>query len=103
MAHFAFRWVNCLLTRELPLQSLIRLWDTCLSEDSGFEVGPSALLRFIAPASRYLCVHGGSQPYYRLIYDVMAPGFLCLYLRRVSAPLWRAPKGDAFPSESMIE
>lgn len=32
-----FRWLNCLLTRELPTRAIIRLWDTCLAEDSGFE------------------------------------------------------------------
>lgn len=25
---FSFRWMNCLLMRELPLQCTIRLWDT---------------------------------------------------------------------------
>ncbi|OQS00144.1 hypothetical protein THRCLA_06192 [Thraustotheca clavata] len=34
---FAFRWMNCLLMRECPLQSIIRLWDTYLCEDNGFE------------------------------------------------------------------
>lgn len=29
---FSFRWMNNLLTRELPLRCLIRLWDTYLSE-----------------------------------------------------------------------
>ncbi|EGD75589.1 TBC1 domain family member 22A [Salpingoeca rosetta] len=33
---FAFRWINCLLMRELPLHCTIRLWDTCLSEKDGF-------------------------------------------------------------------
>ncbi|KAJ8606916.1 hypothetical protein CTAYLR_008621 [Chrysophaeum taylorii] len=32
-----FRWINCLLTRELPLRVIMRLWDTCLAETSGFE------------------------------------------------------------------
>ncbi|KAK7232863.1 GTPase-activating protein [Aureococcus anophagefferens] len=31
-----FRWINCLLTRELPMKALIRLWDTCLAEPDGF-------------------------------------------------------------------
>lgn len=36
--HFAFRWMNCKLIRELPLRSIIRIWDTYFSEDSnGFE------------------------------------------------------------------
>lgn len=31
---FAFRWMNCLLMRELPLQSTVRMWDTYLAEGS---------------------------------------------------------------------
>lgn len=34
---FAFRWMNCLLMREVPLSVILRLWDTYLSEDGGFE------------------------------------------------------------------
>jgi hypothetical protein len=29
---FAFRWVNCLLIREVPFRGAIRLWDTYLAE-----------------------------------------------------------------------
>jgi hypothetical protein len=32
---FAFRWMNCLLMRELPFKLVIRLWDTCLAERDG--------------------------------------------------------------------
>merc|ERR1712196_148204 len=35
---FAFRWMNCALLRELPLKSIMRLWDTYFAEgDAGFE------------------------------------------------------------------
>ncbi|RHY24093.1 hypothetical protein DYB25_007674 [Aphanomyces astaci] len=34
---FAFRWMNCLLMRECPLGAIVRLWDTYLCEESGFE------------------------------------------------------------------
>ncbi|TMW59612.1 hypothetical protein Poli38472_004681 [Pythium oligandrum] len=34
---FAFRWMNCLLMREVPLTAIIRIWDTYLCEDNGFE------------------------------------------------------------------
>jgi len=34
--HFAFRWLNCLLMRELPMPIVIRLWDTYLSEGETF-------------------------------------------------------------------
>lgn len=33
---FAFRWMNNLLIRELPLRCIIRLWDTYMAEKSGF-------------------------------------------------------------------
>uniref|UniRef100_A0A915HJA9 Rab-GAP TBC domain-containing protein n=1 Tax=Romanomermis culicivorax TaxID=13658 RepID=A0A915HJA9_ROMCU len=33
---FAFRWMNNLLMREIPLRATIRLWDTYLSENNGF-------------------------------------------------------------------
>lgn len=33
---FSFRWMNNLLTRELPLPCTIRLWDTYLAESDGF-------------------------------------------------------------------
>lgn len=29
---FSFRWVNCLLLRELPFVLGVRLWDTYLAE-----------------------------------------------------------------------
>lgn len=34
--HFSFRWMNCLLVRELPMRLLLRLWDAYLSEKDGF-------------------------------------------------------------------
>ncbi|KAM3957844.1 TBC1 domain family member 22 [Aphomia sociella] len=33
---FSFRWMNNLLTREIPLGCTIRLWDTYLAESDGF-------------------------------------------------------------------
>jgi len=32
---FAFRWMNCLLMRELSLDLILRVWDTYLAEHSG--------------------------------------------------------------------
>lgn len=34
---FAFRWVNCLLLREIPFNLGVRLWDTYLSEGSSLK------------------------------------------------------------------
>ncbi|PSK46223.1 hypothetical protein B9Z65_5191 [Elsinoe australis] len=33
---FSFRWMNCLMMRELSIKSIIRMWDTYLAEDQGF-------------------------------------------------------------------
>ncbi|KAJ2745212.1 GTPase-activating protein [Coemansia sp. BCRC 34301] len=33
---FAFRWINCLLMREVSLASTVRMWDTYLAEPEGF-------------------------------------------------------------------
>lgn len=35
---FAFRWMNCLLMRELPMRLVIRVWDTYLAEGETFSV-----------------------------------------------------------------
>lgn len=36
LVQFAFRWMNCLLIRELPIPLIIRMWDTYLAEEDGF-------------------------------------------------------------------
>ncbi|KAF4121050.1 TBC1 domain family member 2 [Geosmithia morbida] len=33
---FSFRWMNCLLMREISVNNVIRMWDTYLSEEQGF-------------------------------------------------------------------
>ncbi|KAK5116910.1 hypothetical protein LTR62_006631 [Meristemomyces frigidus] len=33
---FSFRWMNCLLMREISVRNTIRMWDTYLAEDQGF-------------------------------------------------------------------
>ena len=33
---FAFRWMNCLLMREIPLRLIVRIWDTYLAEAEEF-------------------------------------------------------------------
>ena len=39
LLHFAFRWMNCLLMRELHTPLIVRLWDSYLADDaqSGFK------------------------------------------------------------------
>ena len=33
---FSFRWMNCLLMREVSVKNTIRMWDTYMAEDLGF-------------------------------------------------------------------
>ncbi len=33
---FSFRWMNCLLMREVSVKNTIRMWDTYLAEEQGF-------------------------------------------------------------------
>ncbi|KAF2445615.1 RabGAP/TBC [Karstenula rhodostoma CBS 690.94] len=33
---FSFRWMNCLLMREISVENTIRMWDTYLAEEDGF-------------------------------------------------------------------
>ncbi len=33
---FSFRWMNCLLMREITIKNTIRMWDTYLAEEQGF-------------------------------------------------------------------
>ena len=33
---FSFRWMNCLLMREISVKNTIRMWDTYMAEDQGF-------------------------------------------------------------------
>ena len=36
--HFSFRWVYCLLVREFPLRVGMRLFDSYISDDRGFDI-----------------------------------------------------------------
>eukprot|EP00919_Chromeraceae_sp_WS-2016_P024568 GHVR01058085.1.p1 GENE.GHVR01058085.1~~GHVR01058085.1.p1 ORF type:complete len:360 (-),score=50.84 GHVR01058085.1:73-1152(-) len=34
--HVVFRWMNCLLLREMPLKCVVRIWDTYIAQSDGF-------------------------------------------------------------------
>jgi hypothetical protein len=38
MLQFAYRWFNCMLVRELPINLIFKLWDTYIAEIDGFSV-----------------------------------------------------------------
>ena len=71
---FAFRWMNCLLMRELPLPLVGRLWDTYIAEArngavrDGFHtfhvyVCAALLLRFSKPVRMGLPTFGELLPF----------------------------------------
>ena len=51
---FSFRWFNCLMVREFTALTVCRLWDTCLSEDGGFQ-------SFLAYVCSSLLAHFGKE------------------------------------------
>lgn len=51
LLQICFRWMNCLLIRELPLSAVIRLWDTYIAE------GPVGFSEFHI----YVCSGEGAQ------------------------------------------
>ncbi|CAF1130851.1 unnamed protein product [Rotaria sordida] len=60
---FAFRWMNNLLMRELPVRCTIRLWDTYLAEQDGFShfhlyICAAFLIRFSKDLLREKDFHG---------------------------------------------
>lgn len=55
---FAFRWMNCLLMRELSLDLILRVWDTYLAEMGGSEetaVGAATESEGFAVLHVYMC------------------------------------------------
>lgn len=53
---FAFRWVNCLLIREVPFGAALRLWDTYLAEGPRFnEFLVYVCAAFLASWERDIC------------------------------------------------
>jgi hypothetical protein len=56
--NFSFRWFNCLLVREFPLQQLVRLWDCLLSQEDGLSsftvyIGASLVLKWTEKLKKY--------------------------------------------------
>lgn len=48
--HFSFRWMTCLLMRELKLPLILRLWDSYLSEEPSFTSGFKNLHVYVCAA-----------------------------------------------------
>ena len=51
---FAFKWMNCLLLRELPFHCIIRMWDTYLSDEQMEEIHVYVCAGFLQEFSHVL-------------------------------------------------
>lgn len=72
---FAFRWINCMLIRELPFSVAIRLWDTYLAEGMRFsEFLPYACAAFLLHWSKEL--------------QIMDFQEILLFLQRIPTQAW---------------
>ena len=95
---FAFRWMNCLLMRELSLDLILRVWDTYLSESGGVgadDFSPSSSLagaesEGFAVLHVYMC----ASLLVRWSAELQAMDFqeLVMFLQVVLAPLPRPPR-----------
>ena len=53
---FSFRWMNCLLMREISVKNTVRMWDTYMAEENGFsEFHLYVCAAFLVKWSRKLC------------------------------------------------
>ena len=68
---FAFRWMNCLLMREISVQNTIRMWDTYL-------VGS---LLFILKSSSLLTDRTFHFYFYRLRVQMPSRNFISMFVR----------------------
>eukprot|EP00878_Enallax_costatus_P032751 GHUV01036017.1.p1 GENE.GHUV01036017.1~~GHUV01036017.1.p1 ORF type:complete len:208 (+),score=34.44 GHUV01036017.1:81-626(+) len=67
---FAFRWVNCLLIREVPFCAAMRLWDTYLAEGGRFSDFLVSWL-IVVTAAHWHSECDSVQPWWRACQDCL--------------------------------
>ncbi|KAJ2078958.1 GTPase-activating protein [Coemansia sp. RSA 988] len=86
---FAFRWINCLLLREVSLSNTVRMWDTCLAEPDGFSSFHTYLCAaFLLRWSRSLLTMDFQQ--------------IIVFLQRPPTDAWRAEDVELLLSEAYM-
>lgn len=89
---FAFRWVNCLLLREVPFALAVRLWDTYLSEGCAivqFALCHSSAQRFSCWAALCRCAKVGCLTKGALLLQSTPAPPTCPFAARSSKTSWR--------------
>lgn len=77
---FSFRWMNNLLTREIPLHCTIRLWDTYLAESDRFaSFQLYVCAAFLLLWRRHLLLQPDFQVIYFSIYFIIVILYLKLH------------------------
>ena len=61
--HFAFRWLICLLIRELPMGAITRLWDAYIAQGQGFAPFHPYGMLLRHPDMRRICSYPSSTQY----------------------------------------
>ena len=91
LLHFAFRWMNCLLMRELDTPLIARLWDSYLADDrqSGFKT-----------FHLYVCV----ALLVSFARDIkgLEGGELILFLQRLPTEAWRDKDIDTLIAQAFL-
>jgi len=87
--HFAFRWMNCLLMREMPLRLVVRIWDTYLSEAEDFPT-------FHVYVCATFLAHWSQKLQQLEFQDIM------LFLQHLPTPKWTYKEVDLLLSQAFL-
>lgn len=87
--HFAFRWMNCLLMREMPLSLVVRIWDTYLSEAEDFPT-------FHVYVCATFLAHWSEKLLQLEFQDIM------LFLQHLPTPKWTQKEVDLLLSQAFL-
>ena len=90
---FSFRWMNCLLMRELSLETVVRLWDTYFSEDASDGGGFDAFHVYVC-ASLLVSFSEDLQ--------TMNLEELLMFLQRLPTREWNTDRVEAVLSQAYI-
>ena len=91
LLHFAFRWMNCLLMRELHAALIVRLWDTYFADDnqSGFK-------QFHLYVCTALLVHFSKE------IRQLEQGDLIMFLQKLPTDNWREKDIDTLIAQAFL-
>ena len=84
-----FRWLNCLLVRELPLKCLQLTWDACIAESDGFNV-------FLVYVCNVLLCHWRDQ---LKKYDFQE---MMLFMRKLPTDDWTTVQIETLMAEAFV-